>query len=77
MISMCLQFLMKFHHCVLKILRKNQNFADGRENCIPPTQTQFAGVGGTIMIQTWNTKPQKRAAEFWQMVRNENTAKNI
>ena len=27
------------------------------------------------MIQTWNIKLQKRAAEYWQMVRNENTAK--
>ena len=27
------------------------------------------------MIQTWNSKLQRRAAEFWQMVRNENTAK--
>ena len=27
------------------------------------------------MIQTWNTKLRKRAAEFWQMIRNENTAK--
>ena len=27
------------------------------------------------MIQTWNTKLRKRAAEFWQMVRNENTTK--
>lgn len=28
------------------------------------------------MIQTWNQKLQKRAAEFWQMIRNENTAKS-
>ena len=27
------------------------------------------------MVQTWNTKLQKRAAEYWQMIRNENTAK--
>ena len=27
---MCLQCLMKFHHCLLKILRKNQNVTDGR-----------------------------------------------
>ena len=49
---MCLQGLMKFHHCLLKILRKNQNVADRRnhgwtdrrENSIPPpSQTQFAG----------------------------------
>ena len=25
---MCLQSLMKFHHCLLKILRKNQNVVD-------------------------------------------------
>ena len=28
------------------------------------------------MIQTLNTKLQKRAAEYWQMVRNKNTAKS-
>ena len=37
---------MKFHHCLFKIL-KTQNVADGwtngRENSIPPPQTQFAG----------------------------------
>ena len=27
------------------------------------------------MIQTWNSKLQRRAAESWQMERNENTAK--
>ena len=27
-ISMCLQSLMKFHHCLFKILRKNQNVVD-------------------------------------------------
>ena len=25
---MCSQSLMKFHHCLFKILRKNQNFVD-------------------------------------------------
>ena len=25
---MCLQILMKFHHCMFKILRKNQNVVD-------------------------------------------------
>ena len=28
LISMCLQGLMKFHHCLWKILRENQNIAD-------------------------------------------------
>ena len=27
-ISMCLQSLMKFHHCLFKILKKNQNVVD-------------------------------------------------
>ena len=29
-ISMCLQNLMNFHHCLFKILKKNQNVTDGR-----------------------------------------------
>ena len=50
-ISTCLQSCMQFHHCLFKILRKNQNVAggwmnrwkDGQcENSISP-QTQFAG----------------------------------
>ena len=27
------------------------------------------------MFKIWNTKLQKRAAEFWQLIRNENTSK--
>ena len=50
---MCLQGLMKFHHCLLKILRKNQNVVDGRmerrtdgqrENSITPTNTVCSGL---------------------------------
>ena len=31
-ILMCLQSLMKFHHCMFKILRKKQNLADGSKD---------------------------------------------
>ena len=54
---MCLQGLMKFHHNLLKILRKNQNVTDGwkdgridgqldgqRENSIPLTNTVCGGI---------------------------------
>ena len=48
---MCLQGLMKFDHCLLKILRKNQNVADGRmerlkdnvKTVYPPTNTVCGG----------------------------------
>ena len=65
---MCLQGVMKFHHCLLKILRKNQNVTDGqterrtsggqtdrqRENSIAPTNTVCWGYKYVSGFQTLN-----------------------
>ena len=53
---MCLQNLMNFHHCLFKILKKNQNITDGwthghtdgkkdgqHENSIPPNKHSLRG----------------------------------
>ena len=50
---MCLQSVIKFHHCFYKILKKNQTSQtdgkmDGREN--GPPQTQFAGCIITFIL---------------------------
>ena len=59
---MCLQNLMNFHHCLFKILKKNQNIKDGwtderkdgrtdgqRENSIPPTNIVCGGYKHIII----------------------------
>lgn len=43
LLSMCLQKLFTIHHCISKIIEKQQSVTDGQhENSIPP-QTKFAG----------------------------------
>ena len=43
---MCLQSLMNFHHCLFKILKKNQNVTDGH------THKDRRTDGGTDNVKT-------------------------
>ena len=60
---MCLQNLMNFHHCLFKILKKNQNVTDGhtdgktdgqRENSIPPTNIICGGIKSFVVCLKGN-----------------------
>ena len=45
---MCLQSLMKFHHCLFNILRKNHNVADGQMD--RKTDGWTDGLEGIIIL---------------------------
>ena len=63
-----------------EILSKNSDDITNSQSAQLPESTQIL-IEQEVekikqsMSQTWSAKLQKRAAEYWQMVRNENTAK--
>ena len=45
---MCLQSLMKFHHCLFKIFKRNQKVADGRTDTVKRGYKHETKVGREI-----------------------------
>ena len=73
------EILKEMAHTLKDILKAKETVTSSQpieiqENTQIFVQQEAEKVKQTI-IQTRNTKLRKRAAEFWQMVRNENTAK--
>ena len=57
---MCLQSLVKFHHCLFKIFRKKQNLADGQMDGRPDEHTDRQCENSIIKQTTWGLSRSRR-----------------